>query len=118
MTKAQKIAILNDIGNGEIVSPSLRRELIDWAIQSLNEPKEKKWVPIDGKHREPTKEGEYLLTFDDGFVASVSYIDGDWELWAECGEPMAWMPLPKGYKISKRRMRKAIEKHLGRLEED
>ena len=54
------------------------------------------WISF--KDAEPDKEGNYLVCFDDGFVATASYIDGDWELWADAGEVVAWMPLPKPYK--------------------
>ena len=56
---------------------------------------EQHWIPLADK--EPTEEGEYLVTFDDGFVATTGYYDGDFELWADAGEPIAWMPLPEPY---------------------
>lgn len=64
-------------------------------------PKQR-WIPL--AEREPEKEGEYLVTFDDGFVATVTYSETDtnggmdWELWADSGEPIAWMLLPTPYK--------------------
>ena len=56
---------------------------------------EQHWIPLADK--EPTEEGEYLVTFDDGFVVTTGYYDGDFELWADAGEPIAWMPLPEPY---------------------
>ena len=53
------------------------------------------WIPVS--EQLPPKGNVYLASFDDGFVASVSYED-DWELWADSGEVVAWMPLPNPYK--------------------
>jgi hypothetical protein len=44
----------------------------------------------------PPKGNMYLASFDDGFVTSGAYED-DWELWADSGDVIAWMPLPKPY---------------------
>lgn len=60
---------------------------------------ERKWIPL--KDREPDKEGEYLVSFHDGFIATTGYYDGDFELWADAGEPIAWMPLPEPYREDK-----------------
>ena len=63
--------------------------------------KEKKsqWIPIEKKL---PKKGTYVLaSFDDGFVSAVEFAD-DWELWADSGEVIAWQPLPKAYKKSKK----------------
>lgn len=54
-----------------------------------------KWIAVN--EREPEEENNYLVSFDDGFIATVYYADNDWELWADAGEPIAWMPLPKPY---------------------
>lgn len=54
------------------------------------------WIPL--KEREPSEEGEYLVSFDDGFVATTGYYEGDFELWADAGEPLAWIPLPEPYR--------------------
>ena len=56
------------------------------------------WVSCSEKM--PEQEGEYLVCFDDGFIATTSYIDGDWELWAYAGEPTAWQPLPQAFEES------------------
>lgn len=59
-----------------------------------------KWIPLNAKGREPEDNGEYLLQLSDGFI-TITYYDGkDWELWANSGEPVAWMPLPEPYKES------------------
>lgn len=54
-----------------------------------------KWIPINKMH--PIEDGIYLCCFDDDFIATVLYRDNDWELWADSGEVVAWMPLPKPY---------------------
>ena len=53
-----------------------------------------KWIPVT--KQSPENDTLVLACFDDGFVASVNY-DGDWELWADAGEVIAWMHLPKPY---------------------
>lgn len=58
-----------------------------------------RWIPL--KERKPSKEGEYLVSFDDGFIATTGYYEGDFELWADAGEPLAWMPLPEPYQEEK-----------------
>ena len=58
-----------------------------------------KWIPCSV--RLPKEEGEYLVSFDDGFIATTGYYEGDFELWADAGEPLAWMPLPEGYREEK-----------------
>lgn len=35
MTTEQKIAILNDLGDGEIIAPKIRREIVDWTIEII-----------------------------------------------------------------------------------
>lgn len=55
------------------------------------------WISI--KKTTPKEEGEYLCCFDDGFVATASYRDNDWNLWADSGEVIAWMPLPEPYNV-------------------
>lgn len=59
-----------------------------------HQPKVNEWIPVD--ERLP-KDGDYLCSFDDGFITRVSFVDGDWELWAESGEVIAWQPLPNPY---------------------
>ena len=66
-----------------------------------NQPKVDKWIPTQlfGVSL-PREDGRYLVTFDDGFIATADYIEGEWELWADAGEVIAWMPLPEPYKRS------------------
>jgi hypothetical protein len=52
------------------------------------------WIPCN--KRLPDKNSSVLVCFDDGFVWCAEYID-DWELWADSGEVVAWMPLPRPY---------------------
>ena len=67
------------------------------AIPSADRPK---WIPLNAKGREPEDNGEYLLQLSDGFITATYYDGKDWELWADAGEPVAWMPLPEPYKES------------------
>ena len=67
-------------------------------IDTLEELEKGGWIPVSEKM--PEQEGEYLVCFDDGFIATTSYIDGDWELWADAGQPIAWQPLPQGFEES------------------
>ena len=62
----------------------------------MNLPSTPRWIPL--KEKEPEEEGEYLVSFDDGFIATTGYYDGDFELWADAGEPLAWMSLPAPYR--------------------
>ena len=57
-----------------------------------------KWIPLNKDGHEPLFEGDYLLCLDDGYIANVFFDGSDWELWADSGEPVAWMPLPKPYR--------------------
>ena len=57
-----------------------------------------KWIPLNKNGYEPLFEGDYLLCLDDGYIASVYFDGSDWELWADSGEPVAWMPLPMPYR--------------------
>ena len=60
---------------------------------------DQRWIPCS--ERLPEDEGEYLVSFDDGFIATTGYYEGDFELWADAGEPLAWMPLPEEYREEK-----------------
>lgn len=53
------------------------------------------WVPA--KENLPDKNTCVIACFDDGFIASVEYTN-NWQLWADSGDVIAWMPLPKPYK--------------------
>ena len=54
-----------------------------------------KWIP--SSEREPEKDGDYLVCFDDGYIATVTYIHKGWETWSDAGEVAAWMELPEPY---------------------
>lgn len=83
-------------------------ESIDIGINGYNEclvdvletikaqPKIGEWIPFNKK--EPKEEGLYLCCFDDGFITTVEYEDGDWNLWADSGEVVAWQSLPEPFK--------------------
>ncbi|QUH22184.1 DUF551 domain-containing protein [Alkaliphilus sp. B6464] len=53
------------------------------------------WIPV--KERLPEQDTNVIACFDDGFITGVEYTN-DWELWADSGEVVAWMPLPEPYK--------------------
>ena len=54
------------------------------------------WIPCD--ERLPEEEGNYIVTFDDGYMSSVPFYGEDWVLWGDSGDPVAWMQLPEPYK--------------------
>jgi len=55
------------------------------------------WVPV--KERLPEKETYVIACFEDGFITGVEFgEDGEWELWQDSGDVVAWMPLPEPYK--------------------
>lgn len=66
---------------GHTDGASVIKQIID------EQPKVNEWIPIE--ERLP-KDGDYLCSFDDGFITRVSFVDGDWELWAKSGEVIAW----------------------------
>lgn len=73
-----------------------RKMVIDEIANRLDKYEKKhQWIPVEKKL--PKKNSYVLATFDDGFVTGVEYTN-DWELWADSGEVIAWMPLPKPYK--------------------
>lgn len=53
------------------------------------------WISVHDKL--PIKDSHVLACLDDGFIATVEYTN-DWELWADSGEVIAWMPLPEPYR--------------------
>ena len=47
MTRQEKITILKDIIDGEIINPSVRKEVGNWAIRTLEqEPKTGEWIKM------------------------------------------------------------------------
>lgn len=69
-------------------------EMAKQIMKLLNQPTVNEWIPVEEKLPE---DGDYLCSFDDGFITRVSFINGDWELWADSGEIIAWKPLPNLY---------------------
>ena len=59
-----------------------------------------KWIDVND--RLPEKDTDVLVCFDDGFMAKV-FFGEDFDLWADSGEPIAWMPLPEPYKLPKKK---------------
>lgn len=57
------------------------------------------WISVE--ERLPETEDGYvhvMVSLDDGFVCTTDYTDNDgFELWADSGEVIAWMPLPEPY---------------------
>lgn len=49
--------------------------------------------------RQPKEEDNFMISLDDGFVATAYWNGDDWELWADSGEVLAWMPLPAAYEV-------------------
>ena len=84
------------IGNVKVVASKDVNKLIR-EIYSANQCKctELKWIPVE--ERLPEENWFYTVCFDDGFITTVEF-DGDWILWADATEVVAWMPLPKPYR--------------------
>lgn len=57
------------------------------------------WIPVE--EQLPKTEDGYahvMISMDDGFVCTTDYTDDDgFELRADSGEVLAWMPLPEPY---------------------
>jgi hypothetical protein len=61
-----------------------------------------KWIPTSERLPEVDKYGEayVLVCMDDEFIATTTYVkDEGFELWADSGEVIAWMPLPEPYRM-------------------
>jgi len=70
--------------------------IMGWIETEIDEcPTVTNWIPVS--ERLPENESYVLAALDDGFAATVGYT-GDWELWDDSGEVIAWMPLPEPYK--------------------
>lgn len=63
--------------------------------KEMDNSKNQSWIPVEVLL--PQKDGMYNVTFDDEFVTSVEWLNGNWELWAGSGEVVAWMPVPEKY---------------------
>jgi hypothetical protein len=68
---------------------------IQLAISAINQLNNR-WILVS--ERLPENDSHVLASFDDGFVATVDYVDDDFELWYGSGEPVAWMETPEPYK--------------------
>ena len=53
------------------------------------------WVPVS--ERLPSVEDAYIIQLDDGYIATAEFIAGEFALWADSGEVVAWMPKPAQY---------------------
>lgn len=58
--------------------------------------KPRQWIPVT--KRLPENGTRALVTFEDGFVAATDYYGNGWDLWADSGDVIAWMPLPEPYR--------------------
>ena len=91
-------------GNGIVKHVAMAIFSTMFQERSENMSNMNEWIPT--KERLPEYDGQYLVCFDDEFVATASYITDykgkqDWELWADSGEPVAWMQLPEPYKAKR-----------------
>ena len=72
---------------------------LEKALDKARNQEAYKWVPTQlFGVKLPREDGRYLITLNDGFIATANYIENKWELWADAGEVIAWLPLPKPYK--------------------
>lgn len=55
-----------------------------------------RWIPVT--ERLPKNGTRALVTFEDGFVAATDYYGNGWDLWADSGDVIAWMPLPEPHR--------------------
>lgn len=60
---------------------------------AADELRKRQWISV--KDRLPEDENDYLVYFDDGFIAITFYKKNGWELWADGDEPTHWMKLPE-----------------------
>lgn len=60
---------------------------------AADELRKRRWISV--KDRLPEHEDDYLVCFDDGFIAITFYKKNGWELWADSGDVTHWMPLPE-----------------------
>lgn len=65
--------------------------------QEVNDLRKRmQWIPVT--ERLPKNGTRALVTFEDGFVAATDYYCNGWDLWADSGDVVAWMPLPEKYR--------------------
>lgn len=56
------------------------------------------WIPVI--ERLPKVGTSVLACLDDGFITGVDFQEnGEWGLWADSGDVVAWMPLPEPYNV-------------------
>lgn len=68
------------------------------ALQELEQYRlreQMQWIPA--RKRLPENGARVLVTFEDGFVAATDYYGNGWDLWADSGDVIAWMPSPEPY---------------------
>lgn len=117
MTREEKIAILKDIIDGEIIHSQVRKDVGIWAIRALEQTR---WIPVS--ERLPDENGRYIVFMNTKvfsirilhFAKNLNEISLDFKSkkagWydydSEYGffertEVEAWMPLPQPYKVEK-----------------
>ena len=112
MTKLeQAIAYFEDAirESDEIIaecSEKLQKELIEQKKHfevALDAMKICTWIPVNNRLPVVDEYGDVnvLVCMDDEFIATATYDkDNGFELWADSGEVIAWMPLPEPYQES------------------
>jgi len=76
------------------------RDILDDAMVTLeSDDIYPEWIPLT--EREPDGDGRVLVSFDDGYVSIVNYMNGEFRWWKYLGKPLAWIPLPEGYNVRK-----------------
>ena len=125
MNRKEKIAILKDIIDGEIIHPQVRKDVGIWAIKALEQTI---WIPVSERLPDNTDpvsitwvnhdpESYYANIKDKPFTATGHYCNGRWwwysvtcqdylDEYGRCDvdamddaiEVIAWMPLPEPYK--------------------
>lgn len=84
-------------------SEALQKELIEQKRHfeiALEIMKKCTWIPVNEKLPEVDEYGDVnvLVCMDDEFIATATYVkDEGFELWADSGEVIAWMPMPTPY---------------------
>lgn len=76
-------------------------EIIKSATTYTEPPEIGIWIPVE-ERLPKTDEGyaHVVVSMDDCFVCTTDYTDNDgFELWADSGEVIAWMQLPKPFTL-------------------